>query len=92
MARPKMVNPGVVFAEVTINPASIPANTALEVSQTVAGLRVGYPVLVWAPNLEANLILANAHCSAANTLKFRLLNTTGGAIDPASQPFYVVQF
>lgn len=91
MARPKMVNPGVVFAEVTINPPSVAANTALEVTQTINGLRVGYPVLVWAPNLEANLILANAHCSAANTLKFRILNTTGEAIDPASQPFYVVQ-
>lgn len=91
MARPKTVNNALVHAEVTINPGSVAANTALEVVATVKGLRVGYPVQVWAPSLEANLVLANAHASDLDELTFRLQNTTAGAIDPASQSFFVVQ-
>jgi len=91
MARPKMVGPGVVFAEVTIDPGSVAANVTLDVTATVKGLKKGHPVLVWAPSLEANLNISNAHCSAANTVKFRLGNHTAAPIDPASQAFSIVQ-
>ncbi len=92
MARPKMVGPGVVFAEVTIDPGSVGAAVSLDVTATVKGLRKGHPVVVWAASLEADLAICNAHCSANGTLKFRLVNVTALAIDPASQTFTVVQF
>jgi len=92
MARPKMTFSPLVTAEVTVDPASIAANTSAVQTVTVDGLRVGYPVLVWGTSLEANLAISNAYCSAANTLKFTLTNPTIGAIDAASQAFKVVQF
>ncbi len=91
MARPKTVGPGVVRAAVTIDAGSVSANATLDVTATVNGLRKGHPVKVWAESLEANLNISNAHCSAANTLKFRLGNHTATPIDPASQVFMVVQ-
>jgi hypothetical protein len=92
MARPKMVRSGIVFKEFTLNAASIAAATSGEQTVTIAGLRKGYPVIVWGPSLEGNLGLSNAYCSAADTLVFRLVNPTVGAIDPASQSFFCVQF
>lgn len=92
MARPKMVRSGLVFEAFTIDIASIAAVTSPEQTVTINGLQKGYPVIVWAPSLEANLNLGNAYCSAANTLKFRVTNPTAGAIDPASQTMYCVQF
>jgi hypothetical protein len=85
------INP-VVSAEVTIDPGSVTNATGLDITATVKGLRKGYPVLVWAVSLEDNLTICNPHCSAANTLKFRLLNPSAAPIDPASQAFMVVQF
>jgi hypothetical protein len=88
-----MVSPGVVFASFVINPASIGAKDSNDETATVAGLRTGHPVVVWAPDLEDKVSLSNAHCSAANTLKFRLGNhNADAAVDPASQTMYVVQF
>ena len=92
MARPKMTHTPIVSADVTIDPASVTNATALDVTATVKGLRKGYPVIVWAESLTANIGIGNAHCSAKDTVKFRLLNPTAAPIDPASQTFRVVQF
>lgn len=92
MARPNMTIPPRVSADVTINPASVTNATTLDVTATVKGLRKGYPVIVWAEALTANINIGNAHCSATDTLKFRLINPTAAPIDPASQTFRVVQF
>ena len=92
MARPKTVGTPLVVSAETIDPGNVAANVSLDVTHTVEGLRLYHPVVVWAPSLEANLVLCNAHCSAKDTLKFRLSNHTGTGINPASQTFYVVQF
>jgi hypothetical protein len=91
MARPKSIGPVVASKEFTVNPAEVDAAVSLDVTATVAGLKVGYPVRVWAPDLEADLVICNEHCSAADTLTFRLVNVTALAINPASQTMYVVQ-
>jgi hypothetical protein len=91
MARPKSISPVIVATSFVLDPASIASATANEITQTVNGLTLGFPVTVWGPSLEANVSITNAYCSAANTLVFRLSNPTVGAIDPASQTFYVVQ-
>lgn len=91
MSFPRTVGPTLVRKDATIDPASVTSATCLDVTATVNGLVKGFPVSVWAESLTANLSISNAHCSAANTLKFRLCNPTVGNIDPASQTFRVVQ-
>lgn len=91
MARPRSTTPPLVAADVTIDPASINAVSTLDQTATVKGLRLHIPVQVWAESLEAGLVICNAHCSAKDTLKFRLLNITASAVDAASQTFRVVQ-
>jgi hypothetical protein len=98
MARPKSsINP-VVSVEFTYNPASVAAATAADISLTsstdsaIGQLRTGYPVILWAPSLEAGLTISDARCDSAGTLKFRLANVTAAAVDPASQSFRLVQF
>jgi hypothetical protein len=86
-----MVHAGVVFKEFTVNPAQVAAHDSNDETVTVAGLRPGHPVIMWAPSLEDKLVLTNAHCSAKDTLKFRLANEHTAAVDPASQTMYVVQ-
>lgn len=92
MARPSTVRSPRVASDVTIDPASVTNATTLDVTATVKGLRKGYPVVCWAESLTANISMSNAHCSATDTLKFRLLNPTAAPINPASQTFRVVQF
>jgi len=88
-----MVHAGIAFKVITVDAAEIAAQDDLDVTATVAGLRSGHPCIVWAPSLEAQLVLSNAHCSAANTLKFRLTNIdAAAAVNAASQSMYVVQF
>ncbi len=94
MSRPKATFNAVVFSEFTLNAASIAAATSAEQSVTVAGLRKGYPCIVWPSggSFEANLNIGQAWCSAKDTLKFRITNPTASPIDPASQTDCVVQF
>ena len=92
MARPTMVVSGLVFKDVTVDPANVTTATCLDVTATVKGLKKGHPCKVWAESLTANVAICNEHCSAADTLKFRLCNPTGSDINPASQTFRVVQW
>lgn len=91
MSRPSSVCPVVFSADVAIDAAEIGANACLDVETTVGGLRPDFPVSVWAESLTANVAVCNAHCSAVNKLKFRLVNPTGVAINPGSLTFRVVQ-
>ena len=91
MARPKSTVPVVFATSLTYNPASVDAYNSRTYTVTVNDLRLGYPVQMWAASLEAGLVLSNVYCSAANTLKFTLYNSTGVLIDPASQVFQIVQ-
>jgi len=87
-----MVREGTVFAEVAIDVANITAATSLEVTATVKGARIGFPVIVWATALEANLLLGAAYCSAKDEVKFRIANPTAGDVNPASHSYFFVQF
>ena len=91
MARPNSLGPVIASKEFTVNPGNVTAATSLDVTATIAGLREGYPVRVWAPSLEADLVICNEHCSAKDELTFRLVNVTALDINPASQTMYVVQ-
>jgi hypothetical protein len=91
MARPSSVCHVIVASDVSINAGNITAATCLDVTATVKGLRPDYPVLVWAESLTANVGICNAHCSAKDTVKFRLVNATAGDINPDALTFRVVQ-
>lgn len=72
---------------VTIDHPSCAANTSIETTVTVDGLKLGDFVAVNKPSLEAGLAVANARVSAANTLAVQVINTTAGAIDEASESY-----
>jgi len=81
-----------IVTSVTHDPANILAGAVNEETITVTGAVTGGRVIVSAPSLEANVVLSNEIVSAADTVKFRLFNPTGGAINPASQSFLVTIF
>jgi len=74
---------------VTVDFGSITNATTGTATATVTGAAVGDEVVVNAPSLEADLVLANAHVSAANTVTIRIGNVSAAPIDPASQAFII---
>jgi hypothetical protein len=68
----------------TLDPGSIAVDDQLELSVTVSGAIVGDGVIVIPPVGLNTGLMAFAFVSATDTLKLRLLNSTAGAIDPAS--------
>lgn len=70
---------------VTVNPASIAAGAVGETTVTITGVQVGDLVQLIPPTtLEAGLVIGQPFVSAADTVKFRMINGTGGAVDAAS--------
>lgn len=76
---------------VSLDPASVAANTTAEQTFTVPGLRVGDRVLtVNKPTLSAGLGIVNHRVSAANTLAVTFSNNTGSGIDAAAENYTIV--
>ena len=71
----------------TLDVGSVAANTSEEDTVTVNGLETGMYVAVNKPSLEAGLAVGNARVSAADTLAITFINSTGSAIDPASETY-----
>lgn len=91
-----LLTPGIQYyagvqlrSSVTVDFGSITNATTGTATATVTGAASGDEVVVNAPSLEANLVLANAHVSAANTVTIRVGNISGAPIDPASQAFII---
>lgn len=78
------------FADVTLDPSSVPAYTIQTETLTVTGLSTDWVVSVNVPNLEVGLFLIDSMISAANTLKLVFHNPTSAAINAASQSVKVV--
>ena len=77
-----------LVAKVTVVPGSITNVTATKVSATVPGATPGQFFIVAAPDLEANLAIADAYCSTAGTVVVRVVNPTASPIVGASQTWY----
>lgn len=78
---------------VSINPASVAANTTAEQTFTVAGLRVNDEVAVSKPtNGTAGFHVAGARVSAKDTLALTFGNHTGGALDPGAENYTIMVF
>jgi hypothetical protein len=76
---------------VTVDLASVVANTAVDTAFTVPGSLVGdtvevTPLGTW----PAGLVMGPHRCLVAGTVQVRTGNVTVGNIDPASQDFKVV--
>lgn len=77
---------GLTSHTVSVDPASIAANTRAGTAVTVTGVKVGDLVLVSAPTaLEAGLSVVGAVVTATDTVTLNLLNGTSGAIDGAAR-------
>lgn len=70
--------------EVTLDFPSIPANSTLEVSTTLTGVKLRDTVVATPEALESGLIW-NAYISAADTITLRIANVTTAAINPAAR-------
>lgn len=74
-------------ADITLDVASVAANTSAEQTFTVPGLDTSMVVMVNKPDLDAGLVVGNARVSAADTLALTFGNSTAGAVDPASETY-----
>ena len=74
--------------DVTVDVASLAANTAVDTAVAVSKALVGDAVIVepqgtWLAGLTAPA----GRCLVAGTVQVRIANVTAGALDPASQVF-----
>jgi len=79
--------------KVVFDPVSVPANST-SVQNVLTGVRKlfampGDHVLIDAPNLESGLEIVRVPITTPGTIPVGIKNTTGAAINPASQTFYV---
>jgi hypothetical protein len=76
--------------DVTIDAASVAANTSAEQTFTVTGLKTEDLVYVNKPSASAGLGVVNARVSAADTLALTFMNTTASPINPASETYKLI--
>lgn len=79
-------------SSLTIDVASVAANTTAAQTFTLAGLKVGDFVAVSKPSLSAGLSIAGARVSATDTIAITFGNHTGSPIDPSSETYLVFWF
>lgn len=82
----------VLAATAVLDFPSIAANATSDLTINVAGASVNSPAITSAPAALNSGLSASAFVSAAGVVTVRLMNTTAGAIDPASATFRVVVF
>jgi hypothetical protein len=77
--------------DVTWNPASLAANTTVEETVTVAGLKVGDIILsIIKPTYTSGFMVVQGRVSAADTLAIQVTNGTLVASNPASEVYTVI--
>jgi hypothetical protein len=79
------------ISTLSINPASVGANTSAEQSFTLPGVQIGDVILdTIKPSLTAGLSLGSARVSAANTVAITFVNSTAAPIDAAAETYTLV--
>lgn len=82
------------FEKITFNPANVPA-ASVNVENILTGVKQVVPgdsVVIAAPSLDAGLFIIPQAVTTAGSIPVAFWNTTGAAINPASQTFYVKVF
>lgn len=76
--------------ELTLNPASVAANTTAEQTFTLQGVKALDSIIaVVKPSHTAGLGVLQGRMSADNTLAIQFINTTASPIDPPSETYLV---
>jgi hypothetical protein len=75
---------------VSLDVASVSANTTAEQTFTVTGLKTGDFVYVDKPSANTGLGVVNARVSANDTLALTFVNATSGAIDPSAETYTIL--
>jgi hypothetical protein len=80
----------ILKGSVAVNPASLADGAEADTSITITGAVVGDIVVLNPPTdaLDAGIIVGQAHVSAADTVKVRIHNNSGGTVDVASGTWY----
>lgn len=73
----------------SINVASVDANTTAEQIFTLTGVKPGDYVGVNKPSCDAGLGIGGVRVSAADTIAITYINATGSAIDPAAETYTI---
>jgi hypothetical protein len=80
-----------IVGTVSVDPASIGAGTAGNTDVTVTGLTTSHKVVAMCQDaLEAGLIPLAAYVPTDGTLRIRLYNATGGAIDGNARTWFFI--
>jgi hypothetical protein len=81
----------VLIGTVTIDPPSIGAGSTVNVDVTVSGLTTNHRVIVMCQSdLEHGLMPIAAYVPAPDTLRVRITNFTGSAIDGAARTWFYI--
>jgi len=76
---------------IPLNPVSVAANTTVEQTFTVIGLKADDIVLrVIKSSHTAGIAVSDGRVTAANTLGVVFINASGGAIDPPEEDYTVI--
>lgn len=76
----------------SIDVASVAANTTAEQTFTLTGLKTTDMVFVNKPSASAGLGVVNARVSAAGTLALTFVNATASPIKPAAETYQIFWF
>lgn len=77
--------------DVTMNPASVAANTTAEQDFTVAGLGANdIPLTLIKPTLTAGIGIGNIRVKAEDTLSVTFINATAAPVDPGSETYKLI--
>jgi hypothetical protein len=83
-------NLGILSASTTLDFPSIATQDSTELTVTVTGAAVGNAVQLAPPSSIESGLTWSGYVSAADTVTVRVVNATGGAIDPASATWGVI--
>ena len=84
---------GIHRGTISINPASIAADTTGVTTLTILGVAVGDEVLFFTPvSLEIGLAFSGSRVSGADEVKHRLSNITESAVDAADRVWSYIWF
>lgn len=85
--------PRVTKISVSLDIASVAANTAARQSFTVEGISVDDSIFINSPSLPAGLeMLAGYRVTAEDTVEIPFWNTTGSPVDPGALNFVIWAF
>ena len=81
---------GFYTGTVAVDPASVAAGAVTETTVTLVGVAVGDFVMLRpnATGLTAGLVVGDSRVTAADTVKVRIINGSGGTIDEASSNWH----